>query len=48
MCKQCYELHNHIMALRPNTLCSTVLAIRYGMGPGTNKCLLSGERFVQM
>ena len=40
-----YELHNRIVALRPMTLCSSVLAIEHDIGPGTNQCLSSRKHF---
>ncbi len=43
-----YELHSRVVALRPITLCSSVLAIPYDMGPATNQCLSSRGHFLQI
>ena len=43
-----YELHNRIVALRPMTWCSSVLAIHYDMRPSANKCLSSRKHFLQI
>lgn len=43
-----YELHDRVVALRPITLCSSVLAIEHDMGPATNQRLSSRKHFLQI